>query len=56
MTSLAASSGVFGGGFDSLHASTNFLYLHIFVKIKTVKEKLKYIIKPIHRSLFLILA
>ena len=39
MISLAASSGVTGGGFASLHASSSFLYLHIFSKCRLVREK-----------------
>jgi hypothetical protein len=38
MISVAASSGVFGGGFASLHASINFLYLHIFSKYRQLRE------------------
>ena len=41
MISLAASSGVLGGGFDSLHASTSFLYLHIS-KCRPLREKKLY--------------
>jgi len=50
MISLAASSAVFGGGFASLHASINCLYLHIVKRKKVVQSK------HIRHSLFLILA
>jgi hypothetical protein len=39
MRSLAASSGVTGGGFASLRASSSFLYLHIFSKCRFLREK-----------------
>jgi hypothetical protein len=53
--SLVASSAVFGGGFASLHASINFLYLHLFSKGSQVRKKVSQS-KHIHHSLFLILA
>jgi hypothetical protein len=54
MISLAASSGVSGGGFASLHASSSFLYLHIFSKCRMSREKLYN--QAYTSSLFLILS